>query len=460
MAGCWSGAVAARAVTVPKPRIALLTFGSRGDTQPFLALALALQRAGARPVLGAHPVFRGLIEGHGVPYAELAGDPHEWMRSQARLRAMVRSPAVLTAAREFAVEWAPTMRTMLEQSADLVRASDAIVFAHGALAGPHLHEALGKPTAFASLQPWDITAEYPSVTMRQAARSAGAARRIFNRASHWMGEQVVWFPWRWTVNRWRREQLGLDGVPFFGTPWRRMSDEVVRLYGYSPHVAPPPADWPDDRFVSGWWRLPHAADWRPAPALSAFLAAGEKPVYVGFGSHLPVLDVAQVEDAVTSVARQLGLRLVLAAGWAGLGGSSGVERPRPRVPNRQETASSDVFVLDEAPHDWLFPRMRAVVHHGGAGTTGAAAHAGVPQVAVPAFFDQYYWSAKIRELGVGTRLVTPKFSGAGLRAALEVALSPQVAVRAAQVAEVVAREAGAQGAARYLLRRFGFGPLT
>ncbi len=426
---------------MPEARIAILTFGSRGDVQPFLALARALQRRGAQPVLGAHPVYRKLIEHHGVAYAELAGDPQEWMRSQARLRAMVRSPAVLTAAREFAGEWAPTMRTMLEQSTDLAEASDAVVFSHGALAGPHLREALGKPSAFASLQPWDVTGEYPSVAMRQAPRDPGLLRRAFNRASHWVGEQVVWFPWRWTVNRWRRQRLGLDGVPFLGTPWRRMGPDVVRVYGYSPHVAPPPIDWPLDRYVSGWWLLDRESGWSPPPELMEFLAAGERPVYVGFGSHQPARDVAQFEEAVDGAARRLGLRLVLAAGWAGLGVGS---------------RSNDRHVLAEAPHDWLFPRMRAVVHHGGAGTTGAAFHAGVPQVAVPAFFDQYHWSVKVEQMGVGARLVSPRFNGERLQDALERALRPEVAERAASVAKVLRREPGVDGAARHLLQRFGF----
>lgn len=425
-----------------EPRVAILTFGSRGDVQPFLALALALERLGARPVVGAHAVFRGLVEGRGVAYAELAGDPVAWMRSQARLRAMVRRPEVVGEARAFAEEWAPTIRTMLEQSTDLAEASDAIVFSHGALAGPHLHEALGKPSAFASLQPWDVTEEYPSVALRQRSRSPGALRRTLNRSSHWLGEQVVWFPWRWTVNRWRRQRLGLDGVPFLSTPWRRLRPDLVRVYAYSPYVAPPPRDWPPGRYVSGWWLLERSEGWRPPPELAAFLEAGEPPVYVGFGSHLPARGLAQVEEAVDGVARRLGLRLVLAAGWAGLGGAGAASRER--------------FVLTEAPHDWLFPRMRAVVHHGGAGTTGAAVHAGVPQVAVPAFFDQYHWSVRVEELGIGARLASPRFGPEGLEAALARALRPEVAERAAAVAELVRREPGADGAARYLLERFGF----
>lgn len=426
-----------------EPRIALLTFGSRGDVQPFVALALALERLGAKAVVGAHAAHRSLVEGRGVAYAELAGDPVAWMRSQARLRSKVRSPQVVMGARGFAEEWSPTIRKMLEQSTDLAEACDAVVFAHGALAGPHLHEALRKPTAYAGLQPWDVTGEYPSVVLRQRSRRPGPVRRALNRASHWLGEQVVWFPWRWTVNRWRRERLGLHGVSLFSTPWRRMGPEVPRLYGYSAYAAPPPPDWPPGRYLSGWWLLERDPAWRPSPELTAFLAAGEKPVYVGFGSHVPARDVAHVEDAVYSVARRLGVRLVLATGWAGLGDNG--------------AASSERFVLEGAPHDWLFPRMRAVVHHGGAGTTGAAIHAGVPQVLVPAFFDQYYWSVKVEELGIGTRLVSPKFNAERLESALARALEPEVAERAARVADVVRHEPGADGAARFLLERFGFG---
>ncbi len=421
--------------------VAILTFGSRGDVQPFLALALALRRHGARPVVGAHATHRALVEERGIEFAELAGDPVEWMRSQARLRAMVRRPQVVAAARRFAVEWAPIMRTMLEQSADLVARADAFVFSHGALAGPHLAEALTKPAAFASLQPWDVTADYPSVAMRQAPRTPGPARRLFNRASHWMGEQVVWFPWRWVVNRWRRERLGLPGVPLFGTPWRRLPGAVARVYAYSPHVAPPPADWPPDRYLSGWWLLPCADDWRPPPGLASFLAAGDPPVYVGFGSHLPAADVGGVEGVVEEVARRLGLRLVVAAGWAGLGESG--------------ARSRSTYVLSEAPHDWLFPRVRAAIHHGGAGTTGAALHAGVPQLVVPAFFDQYHWSVRITELGVGERLVTPQFGAERLEAALRGVLEPGVGARAAAVAALLRGDPGADGAARYLLARFG-----
>lgn len=429
-----------RASTMPEPRVAILTFGSRGDVQPFVALARAMSRLGARPVVGAHPAHRGLVEGSGVEFSPLAGDPLEWMRSQAQLRAMVRRPRVVGEVQRFAQRWTPVVREMLDQSLRLAESSDAVVFSHGALAGPHLAEGLGKPAAFASLQPWDATGDYPSVTMRQAPRQPGPARRAFNRESHWLGEQVVWFPWRSTVNRWRRERLGLPGVPFLSTPWSGLSPSVARVYGYSPHVAVPPADWPPDRFVSGWWTLPHPETWRPPPDLADFLNAGPPPIYVGFGSHLPAGDVRNVDSAVDAVAKRLGVRLVVAAGWSGLGSGG--------------AGSSERFTLSEAPHDWLFPRMRAVVHHGGAGTTGAAVHAGVPQVVVPAFFDQYFWSVRVIEAGVGQRVASPDFSAAALETALAAALEPGVARRATALADLVRSDPGADGAAERILHHF------
>lgn len=424
-----------------KPRIAILTFGSRGDVEPFLALALALQQQGAVPVLAAHANYRDWIIGEGVAFAELAGDPVEWMRVQARLQAMASDPRVIGAASHFALEWAPVMRTMLEQSTDLAEHSDALVFSHGALAGPHLHEALGKPTAFASLQPWDVTSEHASVSMLDARSGPNWVIRAWNRSSHWLGEQLVWFPWRWTVNRWRRERLGLDGVPLHTTPWRRLGGQVVRLYGYSQVAAPAPNDWPADRYTAGWWRLAGREDWRPPPELAEFLKGGDPPVYLGFGSHVSRHAPHFIEDMVEEVGRRLGVRFVLAAGWAGLG--------------RSRVAEAGNFLLDEAAHDWLFPRMRAVVHHGGAGTTGAAFHAGVPQVAVPAFFDQYFWSTKIQQSGVGARVTSSELSADALYRALEHALQPEIQDRAEVLAEAVRREPGAAGAAGHILRRFG-----
>jgi UDP:flavonoid glycosyltransferase YjiC (YdhE family) len=157
------------------------------------------------------------------------------------------------------------------------------------------------------------------------------------------------------------------------------------LYGYSPHVIPPPPDWGADTHVTGYWFLDPPSGWTPPPALHEFLAAGPPPVYVGFGSmssRNPQATAKLVLDALGAA----GQRAVLLAGWSGL---------------RPADLPDSVLMVDSVPFAWLFPRMAAVVHHGGAGTTAAGLRAGVPSIVVPFFGDQPYWGRRVAELGVG-----------------------------------------------------------
>lgn len=157
------------------------------------------------------------------------------------------------------------------------------------------------------------------------------------------------------------------------------------VYGYSRHVAPVPPDWGDWLYVTGYWFLDADDSWRPPADLVAFLDDGPPPVYVGFGSM-----VDQEAEAVTKIVLQAlassGRRAILLGGWSRLG---------------QGKLPESILRVDWAPHSWLFPRMAAVVHHGGAGTTAAGLRAGVPDVIVPYFADQPFWAGRVRALGVG-----------------------------------------------------------
>ncbi|HEX2036809.1 MAG TPA: glycosyltransferase, partial [Chloroflexota bacterium] len=170
---------------------------------------------------------------------------------------------------------------------------------------------------------------------------------------------------------------------------------IPRLYGYSRLVVPRPPDWPPDWHVTGYWALDSATavpPWEPPAALAAFLDAGPPPVYVGFGSMAP-RSAGHLTEAALQALRATGQRGILASGWAGLGAASGAALP------------PEVFRIQEAPHDWLFPRMAAVVHHGGAGTTAAGLRAGVPAVVTPVFGDQPFWGQRVAALGAGPRPV-------------------------------------------------------
>ena len=159
------------------------------------------------------------------------------------------------------------------------------------------------------------------------------------------------------------------------------------LHAYSQHVLPRPGDWPSHAHVTGYWFLDRPDGWEPPQALVDFLDARPPPVYVGLGS-MAGRNPGRLTELFLAALRQSGQRAVLLSGWAGLGSAD---------------LGDDVFVVDDVPHDWLFPRVSAVVHHGGAGTTAAGLHAGKPTVILPFFADQPFWGRIVHQRGIGPR---------------------------------------------------------
>jgi len=187
----------------------------------------------------------------------------------------------------------------------------------------------------------------------------------------------------------RRDTFGLPPWPLLG-PYARFRREArPTLMAFSRHVLPRPIDWHTGIDVTGYWFLERPSAWQPSADLVGFLEAGPPPVYIGFGS-MTLTDSEATAALVLAAVAQVGCRAVLAAGWGGL---------TPKVFPR------NVFALEEAPHDWLFPRMVAVVHHGGAGTTAAALRAGVPSVVVPFMGDQFFWARILARKGVAAEAV-------------------------------------------------------
>jgi UDP:flavonoid glycosyltransferase YjiC (YdhE family) len=232
-----------------------------------------------------------------------------------------------------------------------------------------------------------------------------------NRPSYQIARQMMWQAFRSADKAARREVLDLPAAPFFGP----FNAEPVRgqpiLYGYSPAVITPPADWGADVHVTGYWFLDPADDWSPDPALADFLAAGPSPVYVGFGSMSSRNPEATANLILDALART-GQRGIIHAGWGGL--------QRADLPG-------SVLMIEGAPFSWLFPRVAAVVHHGGAGTTSAGLRAGVPSVVVPFFGDQPFWGQRVADLGVGPAPIPrKKLTAERLAGAIRIAVTDEV----------------------------------
>jgi UDP:flavonoid glycosyltransferase YjiC (YdhE family) len=238
-------------------------------------------------------------------------------------------------------------------------------------------------------------------------------------------------PWRLvgqSANRFRREVLSLPPqTPAENTAARR---RLLTLHGYSPHVVPPPADWPSSFHVTGYWFLDEQTNWQPPADLLVFLKAGSPPVYVGFGS-MTGRDPEGLTQLVVEAIEQSNQRAVLLSGWVGLG-----RRPLP----------DSIFCLESAPHNWLFPRMAAIVHHGGAGTTGEGLRAGVPAVIVPHLGDQLFWGRRVATLGVGPKPIPrPKLTAERLAAAIHTAVTDnKIRQHAANLGEKIRAERGVE----------------
>lgn len=345
--------------------VRLLALGSRGDVQPYIALGLGLQRAGYDVAIAAADNFRSFIESYGLVCKTTKGDLQQMLQKQRGGRK---------------AKWL-FLQMVLDETLRLAEGADALIYAPAAIfAAPHVVEKLGIIGIPTLLQPFlHPTGDFPSVGMPGLKLGSGY--------NLWTYHFVEWLTWTFTksrINRWRQETLGLSPVQTSHFDLARRAG-MPTLYGISPHVLPKPVEWPSDAHLTGYWFLGSNDDWQPAQALETFLRSGDPPIYIGFGSMV-TRQPEQMTRLVLDAVKQAGVRAILAAGWGGL--SAG------QLPQT-------VLSIDQAPHDWLFPRVGAVVHHGGAGTTAAGLRAGVPSIIVPFKGDQPFWGAQVHRLGAG-----------------------------------------------------------
>lgn len=412
-------------------RLTIATAGSRGDVQPYLALGRGLADAGFAVTVATHEEFRAAVEGEGLRFRAVAGDPRAMLRSEAGQRWLASGKNLLAFVRELRRLAEPHVDAMLADYAAAVEDADVVLC--GALAVPawQAAERRGVPVAMALLQPLTPTSAFPAMGTPPRLALGGWT----NRLTHHLAEQLLWQPIRTRVNRWRREVLGLPDEWRRGPGARMRRQGVPVLYGFSRHVVPPPRDWPPSVHVTGWWTLDAPTGYAPPDSLARFLAAGPPPVYVGFGSMTPH-DAQALTRTVLEAVERVGARVVLLRGWGGLGDAGGGDLP------------AWAHVVDDVPHAWLFPRMAAVVHHGGAGTTGASLRSGAPTVVVPLFADQPFWGERVRALGVGPApIMRPELTAPRLAAALGQALNDTaMRERAARLGALLRAEDGVAAA--------------
>jgi len=370
-------------------KITINAFGSRGDVQPYVALGRGLDSAGFEVLITTHKIFEDLVRDNGLDCYPIDVDPHEVLISQA-VAELGNNPVKIV--RWMAKNIKPVMKEMFLVTLESGSSADLILNSLLAFAGYHVGEKLGIPSIGAFLQPATPTRFYPGASGITAPGWIPLVG-LFNYSVSKLTNQFLFNLLRPIINECRVEILGLPEVSR-GFYWQvdKPSNKTPILYGYSPSVLPKPADWGPQQLLTGYWFLDLADDYNPPADLVEFLQSGPPPVYIGFGGMVDH-EKEKITELVFEAIELASQRAILLGGWSDLGVGD--------LPDH-------VFRVDFVPHDWLFPRMSAVVHHGGAGTTAAGLRAGVPNVIIPFFGDQAFWAWRIDALGAGVKGIPRK----------------------------------------------------
>ncbi|MFB2892206.1 glycosyltransferase [Aerosakkonemataceae cyanobacterium BLCC-F50] len=369
--------------------IAIIAMGSRGDVQPYVALGKGLKEAGHLVRLVTYQDFEMLVNSSGLEFSPVKGNVQEIAESE-EMRELLEKGNFLAINSYTAKEAARIAVDSAEGGLAACQGMDLLIAGAGGLfLAIAIAEKLALPLIRAFVFPFTPTKAFPGIVFPQSLSRFGGYVNWF---SHHLVQQLLWQGFRTADKLARQKVLGLPPASFWG-PYNSPSlRNLPILYGFSPSAIAKPSDWGNNIHVTGYWFLDSPSDWTPPSSLVEFLHSGSPPVYIGFGS-MSNRKPEETTDLILEALARTQQRAILLSGWDGLG---------------KENLPDTVYLVDSIPHSWLFPRVAAVVHHGGAGTTAANIRAGVPSIVIPFFADQPFWGRRVAELGVGTEPIPRK----------------------------------------------------
>ncbi|KAJ4304513.1 hypothetical protein N0V90_000039 [Kalmusia sp. IMI 367209] len=443
----------------PKKRVRLniviIVIGSRGDIQPFLRIGKILKEDyGHRVRIATHPAFKQFIEDDsGLEFFSIGGDPSELMAF------MVKNPGLI-----------PNLETVKEGEIGRRRAAmyemfqgmwracidstddendhanlkmmgdrtpficDAIIANPPSFAPPHIAERLGVPLHMMFTFPYTPTTQFPHPLAN--IQNSNVDAKYTNFMSYPLVEMMTWQGLGDLINRFRSKTLFLDEVSTLWAPGQLFRLKVPYTYMWSPGLVPKPKDWGPEIDIAGFVFLDLASSFKPPGDLTKFLDSGEPPVYIGFGS-IVVDDPDEFTKLIFKAVELAGVRALVSKGWGGFGSNS--------------TAPDNIFMLENTPHDWLFPKVSAVVHHGGAGTTAIGLKCGKPTMIIPFFGDQPFWGAMVSKAKAGAHDCIPykKLTAERLAEGIKQCLTDEAKQNVQKIADSIAKEGdGALNAVR------------
>lgn len=411
-------------------RITILSAGSQGDIQPYLALAVGLKNAGYHVRFAANVNFAGFVARYGVDFFPIKVDSFAFVQTE-RGKAWLESVSIPS----LIVNTTRAVRSVAPQIVsdvlDACRETDLILYHSFAL--PFIYF-IGKqfdiPCIPTSIDPLP-NGTHPALPINIHWNRS----RAFNLLTHRIVDE---FAWRVYLPIVREAWKGKVNIPAINPNQQMLKDERLILSGYSSSVLPRPVDLPKQIVITGYWFLQSPSGWEPDPALLHFIDCDQRPIYVGFGSMGNAAKNELTASAVLRALAKTGQRAVLGAGWSELGTDK-------KLPDT-------VFMLKSVPHSWLFPQMSVVVHHAGPGTTAAVLSAGVPNVVVPHFASQFFYAQRVTELGIAPKPIPRKnLSAERLSEAIQLAIQDRtINDKATRIGEKIRAENGIRDAIQAL----------
>jgi len=407
--------------------ITILCSGSRGDFQPYIALAQELQKLGKTVRIAGGKSFEGFIKNYGIDFYPLSID---YLSANIDPKLLQEAQSSDNPLKMF-LTFNKMKKYVFGLTAEMFNAckgSELIVYHPGCTIGYFAGEKLGIPSILAAPFPMHKTKEVASLI-------AYGKTKMPKTLSYTLIQSMLWMAGKTGIKLFFKKTYGK--LPDnFGSPFERLDKKHPAIISCSNYVFPRPNDWNTNIHQNGYWFVEEKSEYEPSNELKDFLKNGEKPIYIGFGS---VFDHRHKEETIKIIIEALnkvGKRAII----SGMG--------------QIQNLPNNMIAIDNTPHSWLFEQVSLVCHHGGAGTTAAGFKAGVPSVIIPFSNDQFAWAHRAYDLEVGAKPIYRKnLNSENLAQAIQYALSDRIYKNAQTLSKNIASENGARDCAKIILER-------